>query len=279
MSEFQQRDLGDAAEASAGGGAKGMRSEFWTLIGLASVVIVVVGVVFALAGELAVRWISAEQEAELFGGLEAQLPVVTPTKALEADWQRAHAILEKLKQQATAPKVDFKLVLLGDSKPNAFALPGGAIGVTRGLLTTLKEEVELAFVLGHEIGHFKHRDHLRRFFRDVGRTTALAVLFGDASGAVSGVDQWLAMKFSRDQEHRADRFGVELVYACYGTVEGTERLFEVLAEEERGPRWSHAFSSHPESKERIARLRGYAEEVAVKPSDQKAGSRMADEIP
>jgi Zn-dependent protease with chaperone function len=271
MSEFVQRDLGEAAEASGGGGAAGMRVEFWTLMGLAAVVVMVVFAVFLMAAELAVRWISAEQEAELLQGVVGGLKVLDEVDAPDDEgFQRAVAILQKLRSAEMVPKVDFRLVLLDEKQPNAFALPGGVIGVTRGLLDLLPEEVELAFVLGHEIGHFKYRDHLRGFFRDAGRTVALAMLFGDASGAVAGVDRWLAMSYSQEAEHRADRFGVELVWVCYGSAVGTERLFEMLAEKEAVHRWSHTFSTHPESRERVRRLRAYAAELEV--ADQ-AGQR------
>jgi Zn-dependent protease with chaperone function len=268
MSDFVQRDLGAAAEASSGGGAAGMRSEFWVLMTLAGLLIVAVALTFAMAGELAVRFISPQKEAALFGGLKPQIEKLsTPANNLTREpLQRANAILTKLTQHESVPRMDFKLILLDEKDLNAFAFPGGVIGVTRGLLDALQDEVELAFVLAHEIGHSKNRDHLRRFFRDAGRSVALASLFGDASGVIHGLDQWVGMQYSQTQEHAADQFAVELVLATYGSVTGAERLFELLAKEESVTRWGHLFSTHPETQERIKRLRAFAK-AAVLPND------------
>jgi Zn-dependent protease with chaperone function len=265
MSRFVQRDLGSAAEASSGGGASGMRSEFWLLLGLTALLVAAVALFFAMAGELAVRFISPQQEAALFNGLEHKFEKLTAHSAKKdrEKLQRASAILSKLTQHESVPKLDFKLRLLDEKALNAFAFPGGVIGVTRGLLDALPEEIELAFVLAHEIGHTKHRDHLRRFFRDAGRSVALASLFGDASGVIHGVDQWVGMQYSQAQEHAADRFAIELVLATYGTAKGAERLFELLAKDESFISWGHLLSTHPDTQERIKRLRAYAQAAST----------------
>ena len=75
------------------------------------------------------------------------------------------------------------------------ALPGGQIMVFSGLLKKVNLENELAMVLGHELGHYAHRDHLRGMGRGLGVTLGLAMLFGQDS-AVAGIasDLFLGME-------------------------------------------------------------------------------------
>ena len=67
-------------------------------------------------------------------------------------------------------------------------------------------------------------------------------------------------RYSREQERRADRFGVELVTAVYGQTEGMTRLFEILDGEV--PAWAYMFETHPSPRARVADLRRYALQVS-----------------
>lgn len=126
-----------------------------------------------------------------------------------------------------------RVSIADDFTPNAFALPGGRIIVTEGLLGSVESESELALVLGHEIGHFEQRDHLR----GLGRGLALGLVglgleLGGAGGAmalVEGAIGFADRHFDRDQESGADRFGLRLVWAQYGDVSGATDFFAKLA--------------------------------------------------
>ena len=146
------------------------------------------------------------------------------------------------------------------------AVPGGAIGITRGLLGKLdRDEIAEAFVIGHELGHFKHRDHLRGMGRAVGIQICYALIFSDSgNGAIvgSGTFDLLNKKYSRRQELSADRFGLLLVYKTYGRVQGADRLFDILEKEDKTPPWAYMFATHPAHKKRITELKRYAEELA-----------------
>ena len=104
---------------------------------------------------------------------------------------------------------------------NAFAVPGGYIYVTRGILAMMNSEAELAVVLGHELGHVNARHSARRLSNMILVQVGLAVggalseTFAKISGAASVGIQLLFLKYSRGDERQADRLGVE--YARKGS--------------------------------------------------------------
>jgi len=131
----------------------------------------------------------------------------------------------------------------------------------------LKEDIEIAFVIGHELGHFYHRDHLRGFGRAVGFSILMAALFGSGGGAESFgniIHFVLERTYSQDREHRADQYGINLVYRVYGKVDGTDRLFKILSKNEKLPGWAYMLSTHPSPGSRIQDLEKYALELTGK---------------
>src|SRR5699024_4209201 len=116
-------------------------------------------------------------------------------------------------------ETEFHFRILNTPVPNAFALPGGYIYVTRGLLAHLENEAQLAVVLGHEIGHVAARHSSQRAFeQQVGQ---LALVGGAVGGEILGLPggdilqlgsqaaQLLFLSYSRDDERESDRLGVE----------------------------------------------------------------------
>lgn len=155
--------------------------------------------------------------------------------------------------------------MLDDDQLNAFAAPGGLILITTGLLDQVESENELAFVLGHELGHFRHRDHLRSMGRGLGASISLAFLSAMVGADVSSLG-WLQelanLRFSRRQERLADDWGLELTAKRYGHVAGATDFFERLPRAESSlARGAESFlSSHPVSDDRIERLERLAAE-------------------
>jgi predicted Zn-dependent protease len=161
---------------------------------------------------------------------------------------------------------------------NAFAMLGGHVFVTRGLLGALDSENSLSLVLAHELAHVKHRDPLA----GMGRGLALQLIFSFITGqsgrgstiAASGGELGL-LHFSRDQEAEADVAGMRALYQYYGHVEGADGLFKLLIEnnsiekryatdselssdvEEALQGW---LSSHPELDERLGGMNRLAKE-------------------
>ena len=142
---------------------------------------------------------------------------------------------------------------------NAFAVPGGTVVVTSGLLAQVASENELAFVLAHEIGHFAGRDHLRRLGRGLMFSWVVAN-FGGGVAPADLVEQLAARGFDRRQEAAADRFGLTLVEMEYGHVGGALDFFQRLPDATVGVAGDAAayFSTHPVTRARIAELRAFA---------------------
>ena len=151
-----------------------------------------------------------------------------------------------------------------DDRPNAMAIPGGAILVTTGLLEGIRSENELAFVLGHEIGHFKNRDPLNGLGRQLATALLMAVVTGSAGGGADLLGltgRITARNFGRNQELAADRAGLEIVYREYGHVASASDFFAQLPNDpEFAQRFQGYFATHPVTKNRISALERLAHE-------------------
>jgi Zn-dependent protease with chaperone function len=227
-------------------------------IGLVATLYFAVGILVNLMLPL----ISFEREQRWFGGLNLSAQHAPENLENDARLHRAALVLDRLIGMPDTPPLQFSLVLLPDRDPNAFALPGGTIAVTSGLLDLLDEDVALAFVLGHELGHFAHRDHLRGLGRRVGHTLVWTILFGNTGADLAGehLTRLLDLRYSRGQEERADSYGLRLVFESYGTVEGTDRLFAWLEANRNLPEWAALLTTHPDPGDRIENLRKAAEQ-------------------
>lgn len=264
--KFVQRDLGEAAEASSGGGIRGLGREITTLISAA----ILLGAVFYWGIGWIVEWtlphISAEREQHWFSSFRTNEGETASTDDAISSREYAQGVLAKLTRHPEVPKIDFSLVIIENKNPNAFAIPGGTIAVTTGLLKVVGEnEVALAFVLGHELGHFAQRDHLRGYGKAIGRGLVWALIFGGTGGIdliSSRTQQLLDREHSRQQESGADQWGIRLVKDLYGTDQGSDQLFRWLAARDQTPAWFQFTSTHPAPADRINQLRVYARELS-----------------
>ena len=183
----------------------------------------------------------------------------------DADPRRAgvQALLERMAGHWSGHPYDFRVGVIPDAETNAFALPGGWIFVTSGLLDRAASENELALVLGHELGHYHARDHLRGLGRGVALTAVLAALGSDVAGSLASLGVELtARRFGRDQERAADAFGLALLHAEYGHVAGADALFaRMAASEDAGGtgRFAAYLSTHPLHAQRVDALRAHAQ--------------------
>ena len=177
-------------------------------------------------------------------------------------------------------KLPYEFVVLNNSVPNAWALPGGKIAVNRGLLTELKNEAELAAVLGHEIVHAAARHGAKAQERGTLLQAGLAV--AQIGAAVGGVDanlaglvlqgagvgaQMVQQKYGRDQELESDQYGMKYMklagYDPWGAVTLQEtfvRLSEAGGKKQQS--WLEGlFASHPPSQERVEQNKKTAAEL------------------
>jgi predicted Zn-dependent protease len=160
-------------------------------------------------------------------------------------------------------KLPYEFVVLNNTIPNAWALPGGKIAVNRGLLVELKSEAELAAVLGHEIVHAAARHSAQQMSRGMlaqGGLLAAQVAASDSDYgglymAGAGLAAQLTLqKYGRDAELEADRYGIEYMkragYDPQGAVSLQETFVRMSGNKESS--WFQGlFASHPPSQERL----------------------------
>lgn len=195
----------------------------------------------------------------------------------------------KLAAQAQDGDFRFRFFVVNDPAINAFALPGGYIGVHSGLLLATQGESELAGVLAHEISHVTQR-HISRAVYANQRSSILtmaamlgAILLGAAGGsgdaitgaiaAAQGVAAQQQINFTRANEYEADRVGVGVLSAAGFDPMGMPDFFETLARQ-TGPLASQApefLRTHPVTVNRIAETR---ERAAALP--RRAGGADTD---
>jgi Zn-dependent protease with chaperone function len=153
--------------------------------------------------------------------------------------------------------LQYQVHVAGEPEVNALAIPGGHVVVYEGLLKEAASENELAMVLGHELGHFQNRDHLRKLGRGL-VAAFIANLLGATDTAadtlLTAVTSSAHLSFSRDEEFAADKIGLELVSKVYGHAGGATDFFTREHPGDSSGVVGEFFSTHPLSKARFKRL-------------------------
>ena len=207
--------------------------------------------------EIALGLKSAPEMAARMGGLSRN----PEARAL------VQRIGQKLVQASVAAKSPYRFSfhVLADPKTiNAFALPGGPVFITEGLLRLLRSEGELAAVLGHEAGHVIARhssEQLAKAQLTQGLIGAAVVGTGDYTTAQIGqvVGSLINMRYGRDDELEADALGVRIMAEAGYDPRAMIGVMETLAKASSGSRQPEFFSTHPHPESRQTRIR---EEIA-----------------
>lgn len=215
---------------------------------------------------------SVDQESAL--GLEAA-PEMAAQMGGEVDPSDPNARLvetvgHKVVQNSDAAKspYTYDFHLLRDPETlNAFALPGGQIFITYGLLTKLKDEGQLAGVLGHEVGHVVNRhaaEHMATGQLGQLLTMAVGVAGSDEEGrgqraamVAAMVNQMVQLKYSRGDELESDRVGMDYMKQAGYNPEAMLGVMHILADAARGGRQPALLSTHPYPEDRIAAIEKY----------------------
>lgn len=188
------------------------------------------------------------------------------------------AYVRKVGQRLAAKSdrdLPYEFHVINDSTPNAWALPGGKISINRGLLVRLKDESELAAVLGHEIVHAAAKHGARAQTRNIGLQLGVltATVVGQQNGygqltqGLSAVGaQLINSRYGQGAELEADRFGMEYMkragYDPQGAV-GLQRTFVDLSKGQPNDPISRLFASHPPSEQRVRQNIATAETLGV----------------
>jgi predicted Zn-dependent protease len=170
----------------------------------------------------------------------------------------------RLGRSSQRPELPYQFKVVNDSTPNAFALPGGFIAITRGLLVNMNNEAQLAAILGHEIGHVTARHAVQGIQRGTLFNVALSVLSGVTGDTAFGPlaqqagelsTALLDRSYSRDQERESDLLGIDYMVQASYDPQGAVQVQEFFYRQIEGgakPMWlTGIFRSHPFSKERM----------------------------
>lgn len=223
------------------------------VVGLTAIFVAIV-LLFVFLVEVALHFVPAETEADLFADwLPEDLVTISPS---DDRLYEAQMLLNRLSAHWADAPYTFRVEVDDSDIANAMALPGGLIVVTEGLLDEVDSENELAFVLGHELGHFRNRDHLRALGRGALLSLFFAVVMGnDVAGIGINVADITLRGFSREQESDADEFGLAVVYAEYGHVNEAWRLFERWDNRQGHETGVAAYlATHPDAGDRVEQL-------------------------
>ncbi|MEJ2110255.1 MAG: M48 family metalloprotease, partial [Acidobacteriota bacterium] len=176
---------------------------------------------------------------------------------------------QKIAKISHRPDLPWTFTVVDSPVVNAFAVPGGFIYLTRGILAYMNNEAEMAGVLGHEIGHVTARHSVTQMSQQqlLGLGMGLGSVFSETFSKFGGLAETgagiLLLKYSRDHERQSDRIGLRyMAQAGYDPAQ-MSRFFEVfqgLREEKDAPlpNW---LSSHPAPPERIQNTASEAREI------------------
>ena len=257
---YVAKDLGDAADISAGQGNQYF--ELFKLFFLALVLIISLYFIAVFSSEYFISHITIEEEKNWFGKLSLDDFQEVDS---ETEDKLSNQILQRLIKDASVPDLDYHIFVIDDPNINAFAFPGGAIGITSGLLKEIDDEIPLAFIIGHELGHFKYRHHLRGFSRALSISFIFSLFLGEANDLVitQNMLSLLESGHSQQQEMESDLFSAKLVHDNYGSTENIEALFLILKQREKDKLSLPFLSTHPSSEDRIEKLNQYTHQLKL----------------
>jgi len=178
-------------------------------------------------------------------------------------------LCQRLGKVSHRPNLNYQFKILDASVVNAFAVPGGYVYFTRGILASLNNEAELAGVMAHEIGHIAARHSAQQYSKAqfAQATLGVGLVVADVVGlsTLSGLTQlgvgMLFLRFSRDNERQADSLGVEYASRANYDASRLADFFQILEQMNPGsdrsglPSW---FSTHPSPEDRVHAVRAQA---------------------
>jgi predicted Zn-dependent protease len=253
--------------------------EFFILLGGALGLLMLTYIALGLAVDFIIPKLPDGTEQRLSVLFADKFPQKKPTPVEQQLQQLLDSLVAVLPHK---PNTTYRVRVISSKQANALALPGGYIIVLSGLLKEINSENELAFVLSHEIGHFANRDHLRR----LGRGLVLSAFSIFLTGLDNGITQLLMqsllnveLKFSRDQEIKADLYALELLNKRYDHVAGATDFFTRIAARNVNNRLSYYFATHPYPQDRIAALQDQIQAQGYIVGEKTALSQLIEQLP
>lgn len=215
-------------------------------------------------GKMQLNSLSEPQEIQI--GTEAQPQFIEQSGGLVPDQPiRTYVsnLGSRLAKLSERPDLPWEFNVLNTDQINAFALPGGKIFITRGLLSKMSNEAQLAGVLGHEIGHV-NAEHMGQQMTRASVISAGVAILGAATekdwlvtlgGATGGI---YMLSFSRDQESQADELGVRYMTKAGYNPQAQIQVMQILQQASGagggGGGALEIFQTHPNPGNRIKDL-------------------------
>ncbi len=238
----------------------------------------------ALTGERQANFLSWEQQIELgqetAPELEKEFGGRLDNLAVQAYVRNVGRRVARAARHPELPEIPFEFNVLASDVVNAFALPGGPVYITRGMLEKMDSEGELAAVLGHECAHVTLQHSATMITRQMGLQAVVAVIGvvgGEgrggqaAEGLAKVVSNLIGLKYNRNMESQADKWGLDyLVAAGYdpGQMVGLLQIFVTMEEGGRAP---ELLATHPNPDNRVG-----AVEALIQQKYPRRTGRVAD---
>ncbi|MFZ9051987.1 MAG: M48 family metallopeptidase [Woeseiaceae bacterium] len=221
----------------------------------------------AASADAGPNWLSddeiAAEAARQFAEMKASMPLITDRATIDYIACVANAVVQVLEPEYR--DLPWEMAIFDDDSVNAFAMPGGKIGVMQGILKAAQNQDQLAAVIGHEIAHVTAEHSNERANRTkisgVGIQVAAVLLGGGNQGATytayealnQGVPLLVMLPFSRNQESEADVIGLKyMASAGFDPRQSVPLWQNMLGESDNAP--SEFLSTHPSGEKRIDSL-------------------------
>jgi len=243
-------------------------------IGLAAAAAAVVAVASCTTnpatGESQFILVSDAQLSQAAAASWQQIKTEEPVSTDAALNQRARLVAGRVIQAAGLQDQSWEIVVFDSDQKNAFVLPGGRVGVYRGMMEFAGTDDQLAAVLGHEVGHTVARHAAERYSQQVGASVGAQVLGSVVAGEDGNASQWaqifgtgamlgVILPYSRNHERQADLLGVDYMVAAGYDPWAAVRLWERMAQE-AGGRGPDFLSTHPNPASRANDIAAYIQE-------------------
>ena len=241
-------------------------AEFLRLVAGLAIIVVAIAAVLYFGGSWMARRVPFEAERALVGdrvlGIDDFGGTVERTPAVLRQEAYLQRLADRLASNMQVSKdMELHVHLAESDVPNAFAMLGGHIVVTRGLYRRMPNENALAMVLAHEVAHIRARDPISAIGGGAAVGLTLALISGDASALVPQVGQLVSLGYSRGAESDADDAALEGLRRTYGHAHGADGAFDALfayRRESGFPNVPTLLSTHPADTARLAHMHAAA---------------------
>ncbi|MHC4641618.1 MAG: M48 family metalloprotease [Planctomycetota bacterium] len=213
-----------------------------------------------LTGERELMLMTESQDLEIgqkyAPELEKEMGGKIPDEALQ---NYINTVGQKVAKVSHKRNWEYHFIALDDDMVNAFALPGGYIFITKGMLQQMTTESQLASVLGHEVAHVVARDTAVVMSREIGMNILLSAVTTETTSAtvrtVGDITrQIIGLRFSRTDEKDADYAGMDYMVRAGYNPNGMVETMQMLQEQQKSQNIEF-FSTHPNPVNRVAYLK------------------------